>query len=350
MKKTTVPRRLALGALVSAASVLTMAAAAAAANTPTVNRLAGSNRYDTARVIATTDFGASTATIAVLASGLNYPDALAANYLAGRVHGPVLLTDPNSLSPETLTALKAIKATGVDIVGGPAAISANVATQLNNDGYTTNRLYGSNRYGTAQAIDEVFAPSFVGDLGTSGATAIVATGLGFADGLSAGGMSYAAAFPLVLTDPNSLSPEAQNTLTTDKIANVIIMGGTAAVSANVASQIAAMNITETRIAGQDRTDTAAQLTEQVEIPMLGFTNTRAVLARGDDFADALAGGAHSGLYKAPIVLTEDPNTLGTYTTNWFASHNTTMANIDVLGGTAAISNSTAAAAQSAASS
>lgn len=343
-------RRLASSSLISAAAVVALAGTALAANSPTVNRLAGSTRYGTSEAVASADFGTSGATIAVVASGTNYPDALAGTYLAGRIHGPILLTDPNSLSPETLSALQAIKATGVDIVGGPAAVSDNVASQLNADGYKTNRIYGANRYATAQAINTLFAPTFVGDLGGDGPTAIVATGLNFADALSAGPMAYAAAFPMVLTDPSSLSSQAQATLQTDQIKHVIIMGGTAAISANVESQIDAMGITTQRIAGADRTQTATMLAEQVEIPLLGFTNTRAVLADGANFPDALSGGPHGGSLKAPIVLTEDPNTLGQYTTAWFASHNTTMAEIDVLGGTAAVSSSTASAAQAAASS
>jgi putative cell wall-binding protein len=335
---------------VSGTAVVVMAGTALAANTPTVNRLAGSNRYDTSRVVANADFAATGATIAIIASGTNYPDALAATYLAGRIHGPIVLTDPNSLSPEALSALKALKTTGVDIVGGTAAVSANVASQLNSDGFKVNRLFGSNRYGTAQAINTVFPSSFVGSLGSAGPTAIIATGVNFADALSAGSMADAAAFPMVLTDPNSLSPEAQSTLQSLGIKNAVIMGGTAAISANVASQVAGMGISETRIAGADRTQTATMLAEQVEIPQLGFTNARSVLARGDDFADALSGGPHGALNKAPIVLTETPGALGQYTTAWYQSHNKTMANIDVLGGTAAVNDSTATAAQTAGSS
>ena len=341
--------RLAAGALVSAAGLVALSGVAAASSSgaPTASRLAGANRYGTAQVIAQNDFGGSGATLAVVASGLNFPDALASNYLAGRIHGPVLLTDPANLSPETLSALKTIKATGVDVVGGTAAVSDNVVNQLKADGYTVNRIFGSDRYATAQAIDEVFPPSFVGDLGGNGATAIVATGLNFPDALAAGGMSDAAAFPMVLTDPNTLPASSQNALSKNAIKHVVIVGGTAAVSDNVATQIQNMGITVQRIAGADRTDTAAQLDEQIVIPQLGFTNTRAVLARGDNYPDALAGGPHSAQTKSPIVLTEDPNTLGTFTTNWFASHKSTMAQIDVLGGTSAVSDAAVTQAQQA---
>ena len=340
--------RLTAGALVSAGALFVLSGpAAAAASPPAANRLFGSNRYGTAQAVAQTDYGTAGATLAVIASGTNYPDALAANYLAGRIHGPIVLTDPANLSPEALNSLKAVKATGVDIVGGTGAVSANVESQLKADGYTTNRISGADRYGTAAAIATLFPASFVGDLGGNGPTAVVATGVNFADALSAGGMCNAAAFPMVLTDPSTLPSSSQNALTQDKIKHVVIMGGTGAVSANVATQIQNMGITVQRIAGSDRTDTAAQLAEQVEIAQLAFTNTRAVLARGDDYPDALAGGPHAALNKAPIVRTENPNTLGSFTTAWFSSHKSTMAQIDVLGGTSAVSDSAVQAAQSA---
>ena len=345
--RTITSRRLGTCALAATAALLALAGPAAAGNNPAINRLFGPDRYGTAQAVAQTDWGTAGATIAVMASGLNYPDALSANYLAGRVHGPVLLTDPNSLSSGALNGLKAVKATGVDVIGGTAAVSDNVVSQLKADGYTVNRISGPDRYGTAEAVDTVFPASFVGDLGSAGPTAVVATGLGFADALAAGGMCDAAAFPLVLTDPNSLPSSSAAALQTDKIKNVVIVGGTAAVSNAVATQIQNMGITVTRIAGADRTDTAAQLAEKVEIPQLGFTNTLAVLARGDDYPDALSGGPHSGLNKTPIVLTENPNALGTYTTAWFQSHNTTLTRIDVLGGTSAVSDSAANAAQAA---
>src|SRR5439155_24255757 len=62
-------------------------------------RLAGNNRFDTARLIATNSF--PTSDDVIIASGRNFPAALAANYLAGTLGAPALLTEPTTLPPET---------------------------------------------------------------------------------------------------------------------------------------------------------------------------------------------------------------------------------------------------------
>lgn len=338
--------RLAAAAVAASAALCAWASGAGATTGVTANRLAGSDRYGTAQTVATDTF--TSAPEVVLASGLNYPDALAANYLAGRIHGPILLTDPNSLSSETVSAMKSLGTTGVDVVGGPSAVSSNVISQLKADGYQVNQIYGSDRYGTAEAIAELFPASFVGTIGPVGPTAIVTTGLNFADALAAGPISYAQSVPLLLTDPSSLSSETQTALTNLGIKSVLLLGGTAAVSANVQDQIQNMGISVTRIAGADRTDTAAQLATQIEYSTLGWVPSHVNLARGDDYPDALAGGPHGGVSKSAIVLTEDPNTLGSYTTTFLQDESSTVASIDVFGGPDAVSDATVAAAQQAA--
>ena len=110
-------------------------------------------------------------------------------------------------------------------------------------------------------------------------------------------MGFAAHFPIVLTTGAALSPEARAALSDLSIRNVLIVGGTSAVSGTTEASIVAMGITTTRLAGNDRTETATKVADH-EIANLGFVNTHADLARGDDFADALAGAAHSGKAKA----------------------------------------------------
>src|SRR5690606_4499747 len=63
----------------------------------TVTRLSGVNRYATAAVIAE-EF--SSASVVYVATGENFPDALAGAARAGALDGPVLLTRPGSLRSE----------------------------------------------------------------------------------------------------------------------------------------------------------------------------------------------------------------------------------------------------------
>ena len=69
------------------------------ANSTNVIRLAGDTRYDTmSRIIQAEVPG--TSEYVVVASGDNFPDALAAAPLAGALKAPIVLTSGNVLSPQ----------------------------------------------------------------------------------------------------------------------------------------------------------------------------------------------------------------------------------------------------------
>ncbi len=65
-----------------------------------LTRLSGITRYDTMSRIVDTAFP-DTASTVVIASGENYPDALAASGFAGVKDSPILMTDPLYLSNQT---------------------------------------------------------------------------------------------------------------------------------------------------------------------------------------------------------------------------------------------------------
>lgn len=77
---------------------------------------------------------------------------------------------------------------------------------------------------------------------------------------------------------------------------------------------------------------------------LDFSVAHANLARGDDFADALAGAAHAGEDLSPILLTLAPNSLGTAAANCFGDNAETLSTIHVFGGPSAITDPTVNAA------
>jgi hypothetical protein len=101
-----------------------------------VDRIAGSNRYQTAAKVATHGVGvAGLAWERVgIATGTNYPDALAGGVLQGKVGAVMLLTRPDVLSPEASAVLKANKG-AIDTVtffGGSGAVSADVRLSVTN--------------------------------------------------------------------------------------------------------------------------------------------------------------------------------------------------------------------------
>ncbi|HEY3844945.1 MAG TPA: cell wall-binding repeat-containing protein [Acidimicrobiales bacterium] len=349
----------------------------------------------------------STKTV-VLATDSAYPDALSASYLAGQLDTSILLTPTAALSSETANAIRQEGIATVDIVGGPLAVGPAVVSALQSTpvyqcGGTTpvspaatltvNQIYGQVQYDTSAKIAQYFTAGSVGTAAFPGAygnynhtspegaassapiaagalpTAIVATGEGYQDATAASVVGYAQNFPVILTTPTTLASQASASLVNDQIKQVILMGGPVAVSDTVVSQIQAMGISVLRIAGQDFTQTAAELalfelnstvgTSGLE--GLGWdanNDNEMTLARGDFYSDALAGSAFAADLAdgpQPILLTTDPNTLGTNLTAFLnlagSPEGATgdgvpsqIYTINVLGGTVALPNSTLVAA------
>jgi len=129
-----------------------------------VKRISGEDRYETAREIAREMGLADGVEKAVVASGTDFPDALAVASHAASENYPILLSRKDSLPGATSEALEDIDSTLV--VGGEKAISDSVFEQLPD----AERISGADRYETALAIkdeldfasDEVFvAPGTV---------------------------------------------------------------------------------------------------------------------------------------------------------------------------------------------
>ena len=331
------------GALAAGAVALTLAPGSSATVTFTFSRLGGVDRYDTARIVAEATYPSSAG--ALLATGTRFADALSGGYAAGFGKAPILLTLPDAVPSSTTAALHQLGVKRITILGGPDAVSTGVQAQLTRMGYVVGRLAGADRYQTAEFIAGSGGSAAIGTVGGK-RTALLASGedAHFADALSASPMAYADRLPILLTTTASLSPAARDGLSSLGISQVLIIGGPAAVSSTVADQITAMGISVQRLGGADRTDTAARVAD-FELGSLHFSTSHVNLARGDQFPDALSGGPHAGQELGPIVLTEDPQTLGSYTAAWLASHAPPLADGHVFGGSAAVSDATMQQAQ-----
>jgi len=326
------PKRLAAGLLAGALAIFGLAFAPSAGATTDVktDRYAGTNRYGTAAAIAGQD-DFDGATTAILATGENFPDALAASGVAGaNTPAPIILTQKATYTKEAHDALNAAASvTKVIIVGGTAAVSPAVENAVKADGFTVSRLAGTNRFGTAAAI--AAASGTVGQVGGKN-TALIANGLNYPDALAGGTVAYAAHLPILLVTPSSIPAETSKALDDLNIQHAIILGGTAAVSDAVKTQIdTATGSASERVAGTDRFGTAAAVGEWT-VDNLHWAPTEIELASGVNFPDALAGGPLGGLRHAPILLlasVPDP------TKKFADDHSDTIAKVNCLGGTAA---------------
>ncbi|MCO8127222.1 cell wall-binding repeat-containing protein [Acidimicrobiia bacterium EGI L10123] len=208
-----------------------------------IERVEGQNRWETAAaagaaidatddsIPATTDDGlgsTSDGITAVLANGLNFPDAVSAGPVAFAGRLPVLLTEAGRIPDATSTALEDLGIEHVLLIGGTTVINDSIETALEADGYTTERLAGGDRWATNVEVND-YATA---ELGFGGVTAYLSTGLKFPDSLAGGPLAGTSAAPLVLTAPTTLPGAAGSYLATNAnaIDEIIAIGGPAAVS------------------------------------------------------------------------------------------------------------------------
>jgi putative cell wall-binding protein len=180
-------------------------------------RYAGADRFATALAVADALNDPSTV---LLATGVDFPDALAAGPAAAHVHGVVLLTNGSSLTPAVTTYLATHPGT-VYAIGGPAVAADPSATALS----------GADRYATAAMV--------ASSLFTTPTNVGVASGTAFPDALSGGAFQAHFGGPIVLTDPHILPASTSTYLTGAKTTLVTtrIFGGTTALSAVVQTAI-----------------------------------------------------------------------------------------------------------------
>lgn len=99
--------------------------------------------------------------VVYIATGANFPDALAAAATAAVGLGPVLLVAQNAVPTATLNELNRLQPSRIVIVGGTAVISAGVQSQLEGLGFspTVSRIAGANRFETAAKLSQASFPS-----------------------------------------------------------------------------------------------------------------------------------------------------------------------------------------------
>ncbi len=302
-------------------------------------RVDGQTRFHTAANIATLTF--NQADVAHIVFAEDFPDALAASYGAGVVEGPILLVPRDEVGADspTMRALEQLGVRRVVLVGGEAAISDQVEQEFADHGFDTDRLAGVNRYQTASSVAMHYGSQ--GHVGTfeGDRTALLASGEGFADALAAGPIAARAQLPLFLTPSDSTEVSVNRSLEQLDIERIVVIGGQAAVNSDVVEYYQGRGYEVERWSGATRTETAATVADNAT-ERLGFDVGLSLLARGDDFADALAASAHGGANGAPILLTATPTILSQPTRAWFTAACPAVEAVRAIGGTAAVTSST----------
>jgi putative cell wall-binding protein len=263
------------------------------ASTARVERQYGNNRYETAAA-ASEDAFAPGVPVVYVATGANYPDALAAGAVAGSQGGPVVLVERNRLPALATTELERLDPQRIVVVGGTSVVSSYVQSLVGRyqTGGGITRVAGVDRYDTAARISNAVGPG-VG-------TVYVASGQNWPDALAAVPHAARAGAPILLTLPSVVPQVTRSALDRLDPGRIIVLGGTSAISAGVATALDAYDTGGgvVRLAGEDRYATAAAIARfhhPSGAPM-------AYVATGQNFPDALAAGAAAAVRGAPTML------------------------------------------------
>lgn len=131
----------------------------------------------------------------------------------------------------------------------------------------------------------------------------------FADSLGAAGLAGGAAPVLFTPGPSPSVPEpalapgvrAELTRLLDPGATVYLLGGTGAVSSGVEREVAGLGLVPRRLAGPSRVETSVVVAE--EILARHGDSGEVLIARADDWPDAVTGGAYAAATHSPVLLT-----------------------------------------------
>lgn len=159
-----------------------------------------------------------------------------------------------------------------------------------------NRIAGSDRIATAIEVSKKYYKT--------ADTVIIARSDMYPDSLTASPLAKALKAPILLTQKDGLDDRVMDEIARLGVKNVIIVGGESSINSVVESLLYKYDKDHEieRIAGNNRYETSAALATKL-IEVAGNKNT-AIIASGENFADALTAGAFASEKSYPILLVQ----------------------------------------------
>ena len=300
---------------------------------------AGATMFETAAAEARAAYPDGASSAILVGPGDAWVDALSAAGLAAS-KGPILFTDRASLPASTVAALKDFGAKSVIIVGGTAAVSDSVVSQLSAMGVALEaRLGGADCYDTQMKVYQYGLDRGLWDA----SMAIVATGSHFGDALSASPVAYAKKAPIFLVESGKNLREAQKRALVEgaeqgRFSRIVAVGGPAAVSdmtlgfLDFVAAVASPSGSCERVAGANQYATSVAIADwAVRNGILNWRNV--ALATGFSPYDALAGSVLQGRSRSVLLLVGD---VSSSTVDAVVKSRSSIATMRYFGGTAAI--------------
>jgi putative cell wall-binding protein len=203
---------------------------------PDVDRIGGADRYETSRLIVADAFAAGSAPAVIVATGRDFPDALAAGPSVGRVDAPVILIDglvPDSVW-HTFDLFDYLGTRSALLAGGESVITPETAQAVDNalgyldpEGHANRYSWLTDRYDTAVGVNQWFP--------YDSEVAVLSSGLGFADAMSGGPLADLIGGPIYLSRQDCVPQATADALAANNIQRVILLGGPGALGEGVES-------------------------------------------------------------------------------------------------------------------
>ena len=205
---------------------------------------------------------------------------------------------------------------------GPVGPGSDVDPQPSDP--SVDRIGGDDRVDTANKVSGKFYDN--------ADTVILARKDDYPDALTAGVLSKLMNAPILLTETDLLDARAASEMKRLGAKEVIVIGGDSAISEKTFNQAKAIAGSAKRIGGHDRYETAALIAN--EVGGLTKNTSKAVIATGQDFADALAISSYAAKEGRPILLVKT-NQIPEATAK--ALNDLKVEGVTIVGGDAAVS-------------
>ena len=264
------------------------------ADAPLVNALAlgGDDAVDSGVAFSQATFpeGAGTA---ILSREDLFADGFSSGVFQGVNTAPLLFTDSEALYPRTGMGLVRLGMTDITILGGDSALNPLVVQKLEIAGLTVTRVGGPTRVETA--------------VETARATNPAATTALLVRAYPDEGQADDNGWPILMTTSDGLHPATAEYLADSDITDVVVIGGTGAVSQSAEDAVTALGLSVTRVAGDNRYATAVAIANargfesSADVDRLILAESR---SRDDVWAPGFAATAHGTEHAAPVLLVD----------------------------------------------
>ncbi len=257
-----------------------------------VERISGNDRINTAIEVSKKLFKEKANKI-VLANQNNFSDVLTAAPYAKASNASLLYISSNEINKDVMSEIARLKTKEIVIIGGNKSVNAGLEKALKENKFNVKRIAGADRYETSAKIALELTQKPTDALE-------IASGENFADALSLNNAAQKDYAPILLVRKDVISKSVEDVIKSSNATMVNIAGGKNSVSEKVANQIKKdLKLKDiNRMGGADRYET------NLIIAKYANATKSAVVASGENFADALVSAPFAAKKQGTVILTE----------------------------------------------